>query len=223
MNTAATALLRGDLLTVRPYEKGLEPVSDESRTFVVQVADKAASNTLLASLPLIDRLLSEKVAAVRKRKLAEMVDFMAARMVQPSAAEMQMAQRLAERHARVLNEFGFHTAEELAEINGSAAKNRSALADNWRRRRQIFAVLHPDPAHAGAVFPAFQFRGGKPLKVVQQVLEAFAGRRASWKLALWFTSGNGLLPESARPVDLLASDPEAVLRAAQSDAQGSAA
>jgi hypothetical protein len=135
-----------------------------------------------------------------------------------------MAQRLASRHARVLNEFGHFTAAQLADANGSQASNRAALADNWRKRRQVFAVPHPDRgAREGDVYPAFQFDDYKPIKAVQGVLEAFDGRKAPWKLALWFTSGNGLLPGSARPVDLLASDPQAVIEAARRDAQGTAA
>lgn len=55
------------------------------------------------------------------------------------------------------------------------------------------------------------------------MLEAFGSRKSPWKLALWFASNNGGLPGSARPVDLLASDPQAVVETAQRDAQGSAA
>jgi len=55
------------------------------------------------------------------------------------------------------------------------------------------------------------------------VLAAFGERKAPWKLALWFTSNNGWLPGSARPVDMLLSDPEAVIGAARHDAAGSAA
>jgi len=58
---------------------------------------------------------------------------------------------------------------------------------------------------------------------VQSVLAAFGERKAPWKLALWFTSNNGWLPGSARPVDMLLSDPEAVIGAARHDAAGSAA
>jgi len=161
---------------------------------------------------------------VRQRNMEEMVDFMAARMVQPSQAELEMAQRLAVRHARVLNEFGAFTAEQLADANGSKAGNRSALADNWRKRHQVFAVPHPNKgARERDVYPAFQFEDGKPIKAVQGVLEAFAGRKSPWKLALWFTSSHGWLPDSARPVDLLARDPQAVVAAARRDAQASAA
>lgn len=62
----------------------------------------------------------------------------------PSFVEVEMAQRLARRHAGILNEFGYFTAGQLADANGSQASNRAALADNWRKRRQVFAVPHPD-------------------------------------------------------------------------------
>lgn len=224
MSKTASLMLQGDVLTVHPYRGERGPDPGAGRAYVLEVADEAASSTLLASLPLLDRLLAEKIAAERERRLEEMVDFMAARMLVPSAVEVEMAQRLAHRHARILNEFGFYTAEQLADANGSQASNRAALADNWRKRRQVFAVPHPDKAARDRdVYPAFQFDSGKPIKAVQEVLEAFGGRKAPWKLALWFTSNNGGLPGSARPVDLLGSDPDEVVRAARRDAEGSAA
>jgi len=220
----AASLIHGDVLTVQPYRDAQGRELRGGRAFVVEVADEAASNTLLASLPLLDRLLAEKTAAVRERRLEEMVDFMAARMLTPSAVDVEMAQRLASRHARILNEFGYHTAEQLADANGSQASNRSALADNWRKRRQVFAVPHPDKAaRERDVYPAFQFDDGRPIKAVQEVLDAFGERKSPWKLALWFTSNHGALPGSARPVDLLTSDPQAVVEVARRDARGSAA
>jgi hypothetical protein len=51
------------------------------------------------------RLLWEKTSEVREQELEALVDFMAGQMVVPSAVDTQMAQRLAARHARVLNEF----------------------------------------------------------------------------------------------------------------------
>lgn len=224
MAKAAPLVLQGDVLTVQPHQVQRQAGRGAKRSFVIEVADEAASRTLLASLPLLDRLLAEKTAAERERRLEEMVDFMAARMLTPSAVDLEMAQRLAVRHARILNEFGWFTAEQLADANGSQALHRAALADNWRKRRQVFAVPHPDKtARDRDVYPAFQFEDGRPFKAVQQVLEAFGGRKDGWKLALWFTSNNGALPDSSRPVDLLASDPQAVIEAARHDARGSAA
>lgn len=224
MGKTASLVLQGNVLTLQPYHGEREGGPHAGRAYLLEVMDEATSNTLQASLPLLDRLLAEKITAVRQRRLEEMVDFMAAHMLAPSAAELEMAQRLARRHAQILNEFGYFNAEQLANANGSQASNRSALADNWRKRRQVFAVPHPDKAaRERDVYPAFQFESGKPIKAVQEVLQAFGGRKAPWKLALWFTSNNGALPNSARPVDLLASDPEAVVQAGLLDAEGSAA
>jgi hypothetical protein len=224
MAKAASSTLQGDMLTVQPYRDDGARRRQGARAFVLEVATEAASNTLLASLPLLDRLLSEKITAVRQRQMEEMIDFMAARMVAPSPVETEMAQRLAARHARVLNEFGYFTAGQLADANGSQASNRASLADNWRKRRQVFAVPHPDKAaRERDVYPAFQFEDGRPIKAVQPVLEALGERKPPWKLALWFTSNNGWLPGNARPADLLASDPQAVVEAARREAEASAA
>ena len=223
MGKAASATLQGDLLSVQPYRD--DPGRGTSgRTFLLEVKDAAASSMLLASLSMLDRLLVEKMAAVRERHMEEVVDFMTERMLVPSPVELDMAQRLATRHARVLNEFGHFTAEQLADANRSQASNRAALADNWRKRRQVFAVPHPDKtARERDVYPAFQFEDHKPIRAVHDVLQAFGAHKAPWKLALWFTSNNGWLPGSARPVDLLATDPQAVIGAARRDAEGSAA
>jgi hypothetical protein len=220
--TASTAPMHGDILTV--HEEDRPRRTEPGRTFRVEAKDEASSNMLLASLSLLDRLWTEKSAEVRERHMEELVDFLAEQMLKPSNVELDMARRLAERHARILNEFGWYTAEQLADANGSQAANRSALVDNWRKRRQVFAVPHPDrTARDRDVYLGFQFEDHRPVKAVHDVLEVFGDRRSSWKLALWFTSNNGWLPRSVRPVDLLDSDPEAVIAAAQRDAAGSAA
>ncbi len=150
--------------------------------------------------------------------------FMTEQLPPLNPTETEMAQRLAARHTRLLNEFGYYTAEELARENDSKAASRTALANNWRKRRQIFAVAHPnEPAHAPGVYPAFQFEDYRPIKAVKAVLQAFGADKRPWKIALWFTSNNGWLPNSARPVDLLASDPQSVIEAARRDAVESSA
>ena len=217
-------LQQGDLLSLEPYTAARAARKGGARKFLLEIKDEAISKVLLASLPMLERALLEKTAQARERRIEAVVDFMAGQMVLPSAIDREMAQRLAKRHARVLNEFGHFTAEQLADANRSQASSRTALVDNWRKRRQVFAVPHPDKsARERDVYPAFQFEDHKPIKAVQAVLEAFGDRRAPWKLALWFTSNNGWLPGSARPVDLLASNPQAVVEAAQRDAQEVAA
>ncbi|PXW93264.1 hypothetical protein C7444_12128 [Sphaerotilus hippei] len=214
----------GDLLSFQPCPPPPGTLQPRRHTYLIGIEDDAASQVLESVMPLLDRLLAEKTAEVRERRLEQMVDFMTEQMLVPSTVDLQMARQLATRHARVLNEFGYLSAEQLADANRSQAANRHALADNWRKRRQVFAVRHPDAsARTREVFPAFQFEQHKPIKAVQAILEAFGEHKAPWKIALWFTSNNGWLPDQARPVDWLTRDPEAVIAAARQDAGGSAA
>ena len=217
------------VLSFQPWKPGavagreLAAPSKSSRAYLIEVQGDAMSQILESVMPVLSRLLSQKTAAVREQKLEELVDFLAGQIVVPSSVDTQMAQRLAVRYARILGEFGFVTAEQLADANQSRAGNRNALADNWKKRRQVFAVRHRDESgRSREVFPLFQFEDHKPIKVIQAVLEAFGERKAPWKLALWFTSNNGWLAKQARPVDLLADIPDAVVQAAQRDAAGSA-
>ena len=224
MSRTAANPLSGDVLTLTACESDDEDADAAGRTFVLEVRDEAASDVLRASVPVLDRLLVEKTAEVREQRMEEMVDFLTAQLLAPSPFDAEMAQRLAMRHARILNEFGFYTAEKLARANRSQAADPAALADNWRKRRRIFAVPHPrKKPRSRDVYPAFQFEDHQPIKAVQEVLEAFGEHKRPWKIALWFTSNNGWLPDSARPVDLLVSDAQAVIDAARRDAGGSAA
>ncbi|MBI2753212.1 MAG: hypothetical protein HYX46_06810 [Betaproteobacteria bacterium] len=228
--SSSQAALPGDVLSFQPWTPAAaqtrpEPAAEKSsHSYLLQVHSDAMSRVLEAVMPMLDRVLSQKTAEIREQKLEELVDFIAGQMVVPSRIDTKMAQRLAARHARVLNEFGFATAEQLADANQSRAANRNALADNWKKRRQVFAVRHRDESgRPREVFPLFQFEDHKPIKVVQSILEAFGEYKAPWKLALWFASNNGWLPGQARPVDLLESAPDAVVQAARRDAAGSAA
>jgi hypothetical protein len=134
------------VLSFQPWSQGeAKPASDKaSHLYLVQVHSDAMSQVLETVMPLLDRLLTQKTAEVREQKLEALVDFITGQMVVPSRLDMQMARCIAARHARVLNEFGFVTAPELSEANQSRAGNRSALADNWKKRRQVFAVRHRD-------------------------------------------------------------------------------
>jgi hypothetical protein len=188
----------GDVLSFQPWPSTVVPGAPAAGTathaYLIQVEGDSMSRLLEAIMPVLDRLLQEKTARVREQKLEELVDFMAGQMVVPSAVDLKMAQRLAARRTRLLEEFGYATAEQLAEANRSRAANRHALTDNWKKRRQVFSVRHRDEAgRLREVFPLFQFEDYKPIRAVQAVLEAFGDRKSPWKLALC----NGSEPHSS--------------------------
>jgi hypothetical protein len=129
----------------------------------------------------------------------------------PSPAVVLQARRNAEARTAMLEEFGALTATDVAALAGSTAKNTSALAGRWRRDGRVLAVEH----HGASLYPGFQFTDtGQPRPVVEAVLKYLREDDASaWQQALWFLSANGWL-DGRRPVDLLATDPELVVRAA---------
>jgi hypothetical protein len=130
----------------------------------------------------------------------------------PSPAVVLQARRNAEARTELFTEFGALTASQVAELSGSEAKNRSALAGRWRREGKLVAVEH----HGTVYYPAFQFdQDGKPRPVVESVLEQLHDpQMTSWQQTLWFTTANGWL-DGRRPVDLLVSEPSAVIAAAR--------
>jgi hypothetical protein len=110
-----------------------------------------------------------------------------------------------------LDEHGAWPASEVADRAGSQATNRSALASSWRAAGRVVAVEW----NGSAVFPAFQFDADvQPRPAVASVLTHLrAAGLSDWQQALWFNAATGWLGDR-RPVDLLDTDPAAVIAAA---------
>jgi hypothetical protein len=152
-----------------------------------------------------------KLAADDKRMTERLVNAMFTRnTVSPAAA--QQARRNAEARQELIDEFGLFDSDQLAEMAGSKAKNRSATASRWLAERRVFAVEHLGHRY----FPAFQFGiDSRPRPVVRRILEVFEPHGLEgWELALWFTTASGWLDDQ-RPVDRLAGAPDDVVMSAE--------
>ena len=117
----------------------------------------------------------------------------------------------AKARARHLTEYRLLTAEVIHEMTGSTSANRSSTATRWRKKGRIFAVKH-----AGrTLYPAYQFQeDGHPYPVIEEVLSVFGKDLQGWQIALWMISPNGWL-DGLPPVEYLAKQPEAVVKAAK--------
>ena len=167
------------------------------------------------------RVLAPDVPAVGEPEDSFVMDRMIDTMLPPlpsllpSTVAVLQARRNAEARASLLREFGALSSIQVAELAGSRAANRAALANRWKQEGRIFSVTQ----QATTLYPAFQFdHEGKPHPVIARVLEALGSQSSEWQLALWFLSSNGWL-HGRRPVDLLDTDPEAVAEAAQRGAE----
>jgi hypothetical protein len=134
----------------------------------------------------------------------------------PTPAAVLQARRNAEARSAMLEEFGALRSSEIAELAGSRAANRAALANRWRAEQRLTAV----PVGDELLYPGFQFTSeGKPHPTVGAALEALRSdpRMSDWQAALWFVGPNGWLG-GRRPVDLLDAEPDAVAGAARHEA-----
>lgn len=192
----------------------------------IEVTDPQMRGLVVTVLSELQADLKKALSESHTQRWAEMIEFFVSRNLPPISVETGlMAKRVAERRVQLLEEFGAFTAEDLAQANHSKAKSPSAFMDSWRRRHKVFGVPNPDPqAGRAEIYPKFQFQEFEPLYIVQQILELLVpSGKAGWPLAMWFVSNNGWLPNGARPVDMLHSNPEKVLLAAERDAREPAA
>ncbi|HYG61475.1 MAG TPA: phasin family protein [Thermoanaerobaculia bacterium] len=161
-------------------------------------------------------VLLERIAD-QKERMREMIDAMLPPSAVPSPVAVLQARRNAEARAALFAEFGGLTSADVAELAGSKARNKAALANRWKQEGRIFSV----PYQGGTYFPGFQFDAqGRPRPVVAEVI-AVLGPPVSteWELALWFMGRHGSVGDR-RPVDLLDSEPDAVIQAARYEAEG---
>lgn len=102
------------------------------------------------------------------------------------------------------------TAQQICDLAGLGTGNPSATVNRWKQDRKIFAIqrLGRDLYPRYALGPDF-----RPLPQLTKVLAVLAHYPGE-QLAAWFESTSGFLG-GARPRELLASQPERVMLAAQ--------
>lgn len=157
------------------------------------------------------------LAKAHREDAESLIDALSPRLVLGPATTEQLRLN-AEARSAFLAEWPSLTSAQVADLLGSTAKNRSALAHKLSRRGAIFSVQFKRQD----LYPVFQFDPvqGRPLPAMPGILAALveAGMRG-WEIAFWFVEPNGWLDGDARPVDLVASSPDAVVDAASHEAE----
>ena len=198
-------LAAGNLGTQEENTLGLEAQEED---ILVVSADNSAT---LENARLLIELLSQRLGDLEKAEMERIIDAVVPSLMdRPSPAFIDQARRNAEARTAFLREYEVLDADQVHELFGSKARNRSALAARWRSGKKIFAVQH----RGRFLYPAFQFDAqGCPRQVISNVLAALGTEVGGWQTALWFVTPNGWLDEE-KPVDMLEREPLAVLDAA---------
>jgi hypothetical protein len=124
------------------------------------------------------------------------------------------AQSNAEARQALLSEFGGLSGTEVSQRFGATAASGEAV--DWKAENRLVGV----PLGDEVVYPRFQFtEEGEPRRIIAPALHALRADPTvtAWQAALWFIAPNGWLG-GRRPVDLLDSEPDAVVEAAGHEA-----
>jgi hypothetical protein len=121
-----------------------------------------------------------------------------------------MSDAEADLRAAVAAEFGLWSAAEAGRRIGSRGHSPSAAIRRWSAQGNLWMVPVAGLDH----YPGFAFGpDGRPRPVLRRVASALPGR-TGWALVAWLVSPQEALG-GARPVDLLDTDPDAVVAAAE--------
>ena len=213
-------------LDLRPLDAGVEETIPEIWRVEFYIGGRIVADALVSDPRAVVRLVEGRngydveVISSRDPLVSHRID--SSRLIEsmlpaavPSAPAVLQARRNALAREALLKEFGAYTSSEVADLAGSKASNKAALANRWKQEGRIFSVTH----HGAIYYPGFQFGAeGRPLPVIAEVIRALARASSEWQLALWFLGSNGWLG-GRRPVDLLEKEPAAVVNAAEREAE----
>ena len=104
---------------------------------------------------------------------------------------------------RFMSENKCWSSADVARESGSSAKNQAAIASRWLQEKRIFSIIFEGKIW----FPRLQFRDGRPISAVANVIKAFPEHATGWDLAYFFTTPNSFIG-GRKPLELLKDDPK---------------
>jgi len=134
----------------------------------------------------------------------------------PGPGLLAQARRNATDRLALIEEHGALTAEEIADLAGSTARNRRQTAHRWSvQERSIFGVEH----HGRTLYLGFQFDPdtGRPRPAVAAALAKLPAQLTGWALALWWDTPVPDADGWVTPLEVL-HDPAHLARLAEDEA-----
>lgn len=191
----------------------------DARTFTVRAPSPEVADKLKKALARLTELSHQDRDAARQAELDAKTELYFSLYGAKLNVQDEQIERNALERQQFASEYPLWDAGHVARFMRSAGAHRAALANKLKARGKIFSVRIPPDNRD--YYPAFQFDPDtrKPWPAIAEVLRLLAGKRRGWELAFWFVTENGWLEGDARPVELLATDPEAIVEAARREAE----
>lgn len=222
MTAAQNALERSGVGTITgtPDEvrKKLAHLSvDQVVALTLQHGNHALAHVLLDTVAGLTALIPSIIERRHEAKYRSIIEALVPD-IPPPRHKLIEARMTAEARKSVIETGEWMTAAQIAEIAGFSTTNPSAQPNKWKREGQIFAIHHRGTDY----FPGYALDAStdyRPSKGLARALKVFRGKKDDWGLAYWFSSVNSFLG-GKRPQDLLISEPDRVVAAAEDEVAG---
>lgn len=201
-----------------PSPAAAEPsLRDTIRDVVEEVVRRGESvvgtidPNMVPMLDAISRSVQESRDHLSEEQITKLVDVFVGSKDPTAEVRADIDADNAKARIRFIERIPSFTSEQVAQLAGHQAKNKSQTASRWKGEGRIFSV----PWRGNERYPAFQFRDGRPLPIVGEIIRALPAGLSYWEIAFWFVSANPWL-DGAAPMDSLEAG---ALDAARSDSE----
>ena len=186
-------------------DKGASPVVTIPLKGVPPGQRSAVARVLTSLVPYVAEQVEARNVEVRERLVDVLVEG-----TPPRPLDLRLARLQANAIKAIWRGTEWLTAEQIGRLGGFSKSNLAAPASRWKNEGKLFAV----PFHGVDQFPRYALDETlRPQPALEQILKAL-GPVSPVRIASWFESANAWL-SNRRPREVLASDPRAVIAAAQ--------
>jgi hypothetical protein len=141
---------------------------------------------MVPMLQAISRSVKEVRDQVSEENISKLVDVFFVAKDPTADVRADIDAENAKARVRFMERIPSFTSDQVAQLAGARAKNKSQTASRWKIDRRIFSV----PWRGSERYPAFQFRDGRPLPEIAEILAALPPGMSPWETAFWFVSAN---------------------------------
>lgn len=195
-------------LKIRKKFSKYGPEQNESRVLMLRTSSEEKAKFVTEVLNIVESALSIGEKELSDARIDNLVQFYLGAWP-TSEIDRKIERDNATLRARYLESTKSFTSSQLHEQSNTASKNKSDLASKWKSRKRVFAGRYGGIDY----YPAFQFDGGQPKKIIGSILRLLPDDMSSWQIAFWFTSENVWLDD--KPPEQCLDDGSSVLVAAE--------
>jgi len=194
-----------------------EGLGEHKFVITVNSLSDADATTYFHAIELMTQAFTARLQALPEERIATLVSMLLPEKPVRSTL-LREAKMLAKAKTRILQSNDWITAGDVSELAQFKSTNSSSQPNKWKQTGKIFALRH-DGVDYFPIYGLDPDTGYRPISRLVSIIEMLARKKDGWGMAFWFGSSNSYLAGKL-PKDLLKTDPQRVLDAAEQEVCG---